>query len=110
MRAAKRHEGADGRKVAPLDVGAQKDPSLTKAEGVDCRRRRQDRVGRHVGADLLELGCHVAVKGGGAVRVCVADVDRVDEGAGIDRLGELADLADPVIGKGVAEAWQQLGI
>ena len=88
---AKRHQVRDWGIVAPLDVGAQELAALRKAHGVECRRRRENRVRSEVGADLIDLIGNVSEEGGPPVvgRV-VVEVDIVHEGARIDFFGQSA--------------------
>lgn len=101
MLGAEGDEVAHGRVVAPFDVAAQELPSLAEAEGVDGGRGRENRMRGDVGAGFGHLFGHVAEEGGGAVAgPVIVHADEVDERAGVDGVGEVADFAEA--GGGVA--------
>ncbi|KFY12831.1 hypothetical protein V492_03642, partial [Pseudogymnoascus sp. VKM F-4246] len=105
MLAAERHQAAHRRDVASLDVGAEELPALREAEGVDGGGGGEDGVSGEVGADFFELRGEVAEEGGAlVVGGAGAEVDVVDEGAGVDGFGEEPNFLHAGAGEGVAEA------
>lgn len=97
MLRAEGDEVSHWRVIAPLDVRAHELPALGEAEGVDGGGGGEDGVRGEVGADLRDLVVQVAEEGGLGVGVGVSvEADVVDEGAGVDFLGEFADGAEAV--------------
>lgn len=97
MLRAEGDEVGNWRVIAPLDVRAQELPALGEAKGVDGGGGGEDGMHGEVGADLRDLVVQVAEEGGLGVGVGVSvEADVVDEGAGVDFLGEFADGAEAI--------------
>ena len=78
---SKGDEIVDGRRVAPLHVGAEEETALRETERVDGRRGRKDRIRRELRAHLIQLLRGVAQEGRLTIHRCrVAQPYEMDVG------------------------------